>query len=278
MKNNKRAFYRHPTFIVFIFFAIIILISNHLFSEYIKELYPYKEPGIYGRDFFMGILVNLNSSIIDFFVIGIIVFFIDTHRNNKEKQLDSLQRLSDYSTHSSLELNLRKLTLVKQLLSQGKILDLDGLALDGITLKDMNFEGHSLTGFNLSNCILKNCHFVKCDLKAVILNGSQGDNVSFDECKIDEMKLIDGKYKNLKITNSSIARSKFRKSDLRSCEITNCNMKNCEYTNANFNRAKLERLKDFDLNEFSKTENANYIKTEEDNIDKLKIIQPNIKF
>lgn len=267
----------HPTFIVFIIFIISVLAANSLYSYYVSDLYPYSDPGIYDRNFFMGVLVNVNSSIVDFFVLGVVVFFIDNFRNNKERLNDSLQRLADYAAHSSIELNLRKLTLLKNALSSGEDVNIDALNLEGITLKNMEFKNQTLTGLNLTGCKLENCIFINCNIKAIILIGTNGENVLFENCKMNETKLIDGKYKFLTFSNCDLEKTKFRKAKLLQTKFLNCNVKDCEYTYAEFERARIENLRNVDFVELVKAANLNYLDADPAFVTNLRVLDSNIR-
>lgn len=276
-KKNFSKIACHPTFIVFVVFIVLVLAANQIYSCYVKDLYPYSNPGIYDRNFFMGVLVNVNSSIIDFFVIGVVVFFIDYFRSKKERLNDSLQRLADYATHSSVELNLRKLTLLKNALSSGEDVNIDALNLEGITLKNMEFKNQTLTGMNLTGCKLENCLFEDCNIKAMLLIRTTGENVFFENCKMNETKLIDGKYKFLTFSNCDLEKTKFRKAMLSQTKFLNCNVKDCEYTNAEFERAKLENLRNVNFEELVKAANLNYLDADPAFVRNLRALNSNIR-
>lgn len=62
--------------LVFLIFSIVIITLSLSFNFLCKYIFPTSSAGIYNKDFWVNLLVNLNSSIIDFLFLGLVILYL----------------------------------------------------------------------------------------------------------------------------------------------------------------------------------------------------------
>ncbi|HFJ8954268.1 TPA: pentapeptide repeat-containing protein [Serratia liquefaciens] len=276
MKLSKKI---HTTILIFIIFAVATILISTFFPWLSKVVFPNTEVGIYNKEFWYNFLINANATILDFFVIGIVIYFLDQRRGKNELTQELLRDLEDFAPHSTVELNLKKLGIIKRLINLGvNKIDIQRICIKDVEIRNVSMIDSDLTGINLEKSRLKNCKFEKCNLRSLNLDGGKIKNVIFKDCQIRNMKLIDGTYsalffENVDLTNSTFVNSNLSGAIFKNCELSNVSFEKCNLRNVNFKTSR-----NINLLALSKAENLDYIYADDVILEQLKNLRPEVKY
>ncbi|MBL0909108.1 pentapeptide repeat-containing protein [Pectobacterium carotovorum] len=288
MEKLKRLF--HATIIAFLVYTIIIVAISALFPFLSRHIFSTTHLGIYNHSFWVSFLINANSSILDFLVIGVIIYFLDKSRERKEKERERKEKekkfisemrmdLEDYASHSTTEINLKKLGIIKRLMERGeRKIDIQRISLKEISIKKLQFNDSDLTGINFEETRISDCIFTDCNLRSLNFNKSKAKTLKFENCKINNMKLTNGKYTELVFNNCDLKNSTITNSVLPSCIFNNCNMEGVLYTGSDMRSVNFKNSTNISPTSLSEAKCIDYIVAEKSIIDELKILRKDVKF
>ncbi|CNC79592.1 secreted effector protein PipB2 [Yersinia intermedia] len=281
--------------IVIIFFVyFIIIVTWSLFFPWLSTwFFPKTEIGIYNKGFWSDLLVNLNASSFDFFVFGIILFFFEKRRERNENNKDLLNNLIDISKYNSLEINLKKVGILRRL-NEMKIYEItvhrmnisgtgDDMSSNAekakyIEIRDIKFKESDLTGLVLNDIYMTNSEFVNTKLQAISLIGSKLKNVTFNNCNMRNAIFSHAKFHNVTLINCNLTKASFRSGEFKSCIFKNCDMNGAIFDVANMNRANLRSVTNLDEGELCRAKNLDYVVVDDDMKLKIKTLKKDVKF
>ncbi|MGR4006731.1 pentapeptide repeat-containing protein [Vibrio harveyi] len=271
------------------FFSTLPLMSNTTF-------------GLYNRDFWENFLVEAHGFLLDFIIFGVIVFGFDHLRAKREsnnqreeakkiakdkaerRKKDEIERmleeLSDYADLDLPEVNRKKFGHIKRLQNfDVKLLDVTQLTLNGCNVKSFSFEsGSRLIGFQLQDGYMSDVSFDNVKMRSSYFNGSKLTSCTWIECDITKLVLKDttnakgSKFINCKMTNADL-----RGANLTGSEFTGSDLSNVKFEGAILDRADFRETLHLDLEQLSKADSLNYLKMSKEQLEKLKILKPDIK-
>ncbi|AIV30160.1 hypothetical protein EC036_25130 [Enterobacter cloacae] len=253
-------------FIFFIYAALIILTTSKTDN--------------YDKDFIKNFLVNANSSILDFLILGVILYYFEHKRQNKEAIKELIEDLGNLAKHSSAELNIMKLKIMRQLISKG-VLDIKvpRIELNGLTsIKNLDFKQADLSSINMSESYIKKCSFTNCNLSAMNIKGSTLREVKFINCEIKNIKAIKANFKNVKFENCNFEGGFFSDSEMKSCQLQECNFKLVTFTGANMRSANLRNATNINTSHIADAKSIDYIICDQNIENELKNMNLGIKF
>ncbi len=234
----------------------------------------------YSKTFFANFLVNANSSIVDFLILGVILYYFEHKRQNKETVKELLEDLENLAKHSSTELNIMKIKIIRQLNSKGIFnINIQRIELTNLsTIKYLTFKNSDLNSLNMSNSYIRDCLFVDCDIRALNINESRIKNVQFIRCNLKNIKATNVKFQNIEFDTCNFSGGSFYNSNLKSCIMKNCDFKDVIYEKAILLSANILGAKNINTEKMIEAENLNYIKCSNDIKTELKEKKPGIKF
>ncbi|MGN7971475.1 pentapeptide repeat-containing protein [Serratia sp. 22264] len=276
MKSNKKI---HTTVKIFIIFTFVVILISIFFPWLSKIIFPNTELGIYNKEFWYNFLINANATILDFFVIGVVIYFLDQRRGKTELTQELLRDLEDFAPHSTVELNLKKVGIIKRLINLGvNKINIQRICIKDVEIRNISIMDSDLTGINLERSKLKNCKFERCNLRSLNLDGGKIKNVIFKKCQIRNMKLIDGTYSALLLEDVDLSNSTFVNSNLSGAIFKNCELSNVTFEKCNLRNVNFKTSKNIDILALSKAENLDYIHADEMILDGLRVLRPDSKY
>lgn len=234
----------------------------------------------YDKDFLKNFLVNANSSILDFLILGVILYYFEHKRQNNEAIKELVEDLGNLAKHSSPELNIMKLKIIRQLISKG-VLDIKvpRIELNGLTsIKNLDFRQADLSSINMSESYIKKCTFINCNLSAMNINSSTLREVKFVNCEIKNIKANKANFKNVKFENCNLEGGFFNESEMKSCQLQQCNFKLVTYIGANMRSANLRYAKNINTSHLADAKNIDYLICDENIEQELTDMNLGIKF
>ena len=272
----------YAAFVFLIFSAVIITLSLS-FNFLCNNVFPNSSMGIYDKNFWVNLLVNLNSSIIDFLFLGLVILYIDkkiqkekdnnNHQKMIQERIEILRRdLKDYAEHSTIELDLRKAGIVRDLckLNENKI-DVRKIQIHEVALRDID-----LIGLSLYRSKLEKLSFKKCTLRSLNLMEGNSKKLSFCDCTIRNMKLNNGSFKAIEFKNCSLVNSKMNNAELNSAIFINCDLQDVTFENSNLRSANFKGSINIDVEQLIKAACLDYIIADEDILSKVKVLRNDV--
>lgn len=208
---------RIPIFILCIFAALTVLATG-LWGEISGFILPNTTWGLYSKSFFENVLVEAHGTIVDLFVVGVILYWFERRHNITEEIARHEEILSDLRLYRAPDSSYRILGTVRRLLALGvKQLHLSELNLSGLEIEQIELINSNLHATIFTNSHLRNVTFDKCNCEAVIFAGAKLEHTHFK--------------------NSSFRRAKFQDAILKGIDFTSCQIEDANFTNANLRSA-----------------------------------------
>ena len=273
MRQAWRSLY--PTSYIFLIFSVIVVLLSFGWGYYNNNHYPYSSNSFYNFGFFQYLLINLNSSIVDFLVLGVIVIFFERRREHTSKQNALIDDLKDYASYSSDEINLKKAGLLKRL-SQAEVRDLSiqRIIITNISIKEIKFSSGDISGSSFEKTKMRKVYLNNMMLKSVNFNGANLDGCHFKNCNMYNLKMKEAKASGIQLNDSSLVNAQFYNSELKGCDLRNCDLTNVNFEGANLNRANLLGAKNLNIDDLVKARSLNYISVDENILEEIKKRRP----
>lgn len=231
--------------IVFLLFSGIVIIITGCWEWISSVIFPNQTWGLYSKSFFEGVLSNAHGTIIDLFVIGLVLFWFEQRRSaredaqrekrqtEKEKERLSIIRendikryretLSDLRFYRAPDAPYRALGAIRRLVSLGE-------------------TGLEISEIDLSNFDIKNLTISKSDLHATIFKNSHISNLHLKDCRCEAAIFIEAELKHTKFINSSLHRAKFNRAILKGMNFTTCDITWANFDNSNLSSANFKNV------------------------------------
>ena len=275
--------------LVFLIFSIVIITLSLSFNFLCKYIFPTSSAGIYNKDFWVNLLVNLNSSIIDFLFLGLVILYFDK-KNQREKErkdsqkliqekIDILRRdLKDYAEHSTIELDLRKAGIIRELckLSQ-KNINIRKIKIHEVELSEIELIDSDLSGLSLYKTKLENLSFKNCLLRSLNLMEGISKKVLFSGCTIRNMNMNNGNFKAIKFEKCSLVNSRMNNAELNSAIFIDCDLQDVTFENSNLRSANFKGCKNINVELLIKAACLDYIVADEEILSKVKSLRDGVK-
>lgn len=234
----------------------------------------------YNKSFLQNFLVNANSSILDFLVLGVILYYFEYRKQKSENISELLEDLENIAKHSSTELNIRKIKLIRSLNAQGVYhihsprMKINNLA----TVKYIKFHDAELSGLEFTKSSIRDCSFENCSIQALNLTDATLKNVTFINCKIKNMKAKNATLKNISFVNCFLVGSDFTNCQLKSCILKQCDLEGSKFNDADLSNANILQSTNIDAHALINAKKLNYLICDQDIKILIKSLRPEVKF
>jgi hypothetical protein len=141
---------------------------------------------------FSDIQVEAHGLIMDVFVFGILILWINKIRDRHNLRLRYHEKIDDFRDWKSDEAKYRILGTIKRLARLGeKIFDVNRAYLWGIHLENISFEDSNFNCTNLTEAYISNCSFKRVDFTGASLAKANIVRCLFYDCKLDRANFFD---------------------------------------------------------------------------------------
>lgn len=263
---------------VFLFFSIfIILVSG--FLPYLQEnILPNTSWGLYDRDFWPNLLVNVNSTLVDTLIIGILVLWLDSNRNRSEQIRQYQDAISDLRYYRGPDGPHRILSKIKRLSElKADALDLHDCVLSKQRVEAINFTRGNLHGVNLEESNLKNCNFKEVKSQGANFKSIKQNGCFFEKCDFRRSNFTKANLSGVDFGGSNLERANFESADLSSAVFKNSDLKNSNFSNATLRSANLITAINVTAEQLAQAKNIDYILVDPALLAELKILVPSMK-
>ncbi len=278
----------HALLIFFVFSITIIAISLG-FNFLSKHILAKSSLGIYNKDFWVNLLINLNSSIVDFLFLGLVVLYFDKKKEKKREE-DKLKELNqmkvialkrdlkDYAEHSTLELDLKKAGIIHELCNMNEnTINTKKIRIHSVALKNIRLVGSDLSGLSLFQTKLENIIFNDCTIRSLNLMESSSKYVKFLDCTIRNLKLNNGKFKAICFERCGLINSRMNNADLSSAMFFDCDLQDVTFDKSNLRSANFLGSKNINIESLCRADCLDYIVAEDDVLAGIEKLRPEVK-
>lgn len=284
MKKVLTYFYERPVFAAlstFSIYLLIVFLITVFFPWLSIHILPNTFAGLYNKQFWEGVLVNLNSSVVDFFVFGVILFYF--HKKGESNSIISsmLNELSDIAKYDDIQLNLRKVGILKRLSSLGhNIYTLHRIAIggNGVEIRDVKIRKSDFTALNAKKVYINTLSVIESSLRSSDFSESKIRNARFDSCNFRNTNFEKTTSVGNKFNNCDFKNANFKNSNFKSSIFVDSNFEGVNFEGCNLNRTNLKNATNIDITELCKASDLHYIIAEQSIISQIKIMRPDVKF
>lgn len=251
---------------VFISFVIIVYVFSEINS-------------VYDSGFLNSLLGNLNASIWEFLVLGVILFFFEKRRQNESSISDLLSDLENYGTASELALDIQRLKIIKELNRRGCFdIKVQGIKLQSMSaVKGLKFIDAQIAELSFHSSTLNNCEFINCDIRNLCLVNAKLKNVKFTNCKMKNSDFKEGKFSGLTIEDCTLDGTDMSDADLQSCLLAGNKFNGANFSKANLKMTNLTKSTNLNAQQLATAGNLDYIKCDQHILRELTQLRDDIK-
>lgn len=214
---------------VFLAFSTIIVTITGFWGWISNNIFPSQTWGLYSRSFFEDILANAHGTIIDLFVVGLIIYWFEQRRNERD-ETERTRRLREDKARRNRE-DLADLRYDRSTDAPYKVLGTIRRLLD---LEEKNLK---LSEINLSKLEIRDLKLEHSDLHATIFKDSRLLRVSIDNCRCEAAIFIDAQLEHTTFSKTDLRRAKFQNAMLKGMDFTSCDVAHADFSGADLSSA-----------------------------------------
>lgn len=288
MSNSIKSLYRkiknHPYMAVFLVFSIYLtftVICSINFPYLSSKIFPKTSLGIYNKEFWINLLINLNASLIDFAFFGIALFIFQRRNERTLLIQETKNSLSDISKFNDITLNLKKVGLIRRLNEQECYsinmhrLNISG---NGVEMRDIKLIDSDLSGLESEFIYINNVEFEGCNIRSSNFQNSKLRNLTMTDCTLKNINFSHSKLKGAIIKECRLIGAKFKGANLQSAVLSGSNLDGVNYEDANLNFANLKDATNIDVSELCKAATLNYVVLDAAIEQQVKALRGDVKF
>jgi uncharacterized protein YjbI with pentapeptide repeats len=152
----------------------------------------------YNRDFFINVLANAHGTLIDIFVIGILILWLNRIGESRAEIQRYHEEIEDFRGWESEEASRRIRGIIKRLNNAGVTkINLEFTFLPKMNLKNINLEGSSLTHADLRDTFLQGANLANASLSYAKMQGAHLNNVDFNNADLNGAYLQNASFGSL---------------------------------------------------------------------------------
>lgn len=206
------------TVLILIILSIVTILTTGFWDEVSNFVFPNLTWGLYDKDFFENVLVEMHGGIIDLLIVGVILYGFDIRRTKKDSIENARNDLADLKYYFGSDASFKFYRALRRLAS----------------LEVHNVE---IPNGSLSNLKIKSLSLSKSNLVAVDFSRSSLDNVTLQKCDLQAAQFIDSKLRHCTFENLNLERSKFIKADLKGMNFESCIIEGAIFKDSNLQSA-----------------------------------------
>lgn len=263
---------------VFIVTTLIVFLTTANWPYLSSWIFPNTTLGLYNKSFWENVLVEAHGLVFDIFLIGLVLVWMDSHRQKRESIKLNQEGLLDLNTFVDEIYQKRKINMIKRL-NENEVykIDVTDLTFYDIEIKAAKFINSRLFGLKLSQC--KIFHL---DIQSSKLNSANFSCSSLKKSQILDSNLNNANFSEAKLIGincqkSDLFRVKFINTNLEGADLRGCNLKKTVFDGANLKQTNIKKCKNVSCKALAKAKCLDYIKADDEIIHKLKKLRPEMK-
>lgn len=195
-------------------------------------------------DFMIQLLAELHGLVLDIFVIGILIVWINRLSEKRRAIEFCKQQIDDLRSLRGDHVRLKIMSCIK-ILNRYKIfeIDLNGVSVSNAPLNNINLTGSDLNGFecrkaklidatltrcNMNGSIFDKADLFQADLSYVSGNGARFNNANLSKAKLCHSKFITTSFRNCYLNGASLAGSNLLSADFEGAHLLEVDFRGCK--------------------------------------------------
>lgn len=244
-----------------------------------ESVFPTTTLGLYNRDFWENVLVEMHGMVVELAVVGILLLWLDGRRGKKKELAQCREDLKNYATLDFPESHLKKIGALKTLISADEAgLDARYLHLSGRSLADINVSGWNLIGLKVNGGKLEKSKFENVDARSSNFVQCKMKNVTFDGGSLYRCKFEGAKLRQVLFKNVRIEKAEFTHCDMPSTIFDGVSLKGVKFEGANLANSSFKSAFDIDVHELSKAASLDHIAINDALLVQLLALRPDMKY
>lgn len=263
---------------VFIVTTLIVFSATAFWPYLSSWVFPNTTLGLYNKSFWENVLVEAHGLVFDIFFIGLVLVWMDSHRQKRESIKRNQEGLLDLNTFIDEIYQKRKINMIKRL-NENEVykIDVTDLTLYDIELKGTKFINSRLYGLKFSKCRIFNL-----DIQSSKLNSADFSYSNLKKSQVLDSNLNNANFSGAKLIGidfqkSNLFRVKFINTNLEGADLRSCNLKKTVFDGANLKQANIKKCKNVNCKALAKAKCLDYIKADDEVIHELKELRPEMK-
>lgn len=228
------------TLIILCFISVFIVLTTGFWGAVSSSVFANSSWGLYDRNFFENLLVEMHGSIFDLLVVGVILYWFEKRRDNQEKLSRAKEDLDSLKYYYGKDSSFKFYSALRYLLSLGvNKADIPEANLNNLKIDALHLSSSNLIATNFNKSILSNVVFDECNMEAANFIDSELKSTSFKKVNLKRAKFINAKLKGIDFRSCDIKGAVFNKADLKSAnfrgvDCSQVNFEGADLRSANF--------------------------------------------
>nr|QJS05187.1 pentapeptide repeats family protein [Psychrobacter sp.] len=206
------------TIFMLIILSIVTVLITGFWEGVSNFVFPNLTWGLYNKDFFENLLVEMHGGIIDLLIVGVILYGFEIRRAKSDSIKEAKNNLADLRYYSGSDASFKFYRALRLLAS----LKVHNVEMPNGSLNDLKIKSLSLS---------------KSNLAATDFSRSTLDSVSLQNCDLQAAQFFDSKLRHCIFKNLNLKRSKFIKADLRGMSFESCIIEGAVFKDSNLQSA-----------------------------------------
>ena len=236
---------------LFLAFLVVVVLLTGFWETVSTTILPNTGWGLYSREFFSNLLASLHGNLVDFLLIGIILYWFERrHSAQQDASAKEMQReiaiernteaLEDVAQYKGQDASFRTFAIVKRLIRlRGFPIACANATLSNLNIRGISLKGAKLHGVNFSNSRIQDVDLESAVLDAADFSGAILTNVKLKGASIRRAKFVGARANGMDFRGALLAYADFRETDLRSAifagvDCNGVNLDGADLTQANF--------------------------------------------
>lgn len=257
--------------ITFAIFSAFIIVATGFWSDLSARVLPNTTWGLYSKEFFEDVLIGAHGTLIDLFVVGIVLYWFEKRSEQREKAIkEESEKLNAVTRHKEALADLRfyegsdaahrTLSTIKRLVAL-EVYDFPcpEADLQKTNVEDLRFTGANMHAINFSHAKIKSISMTNCVCDAGIFINSRMQHISLKNVSFNRAKFCGANLSGIDFTGCSIQRADFSNANLRSAIFRDVDCKGVNFDNADLRSANFKGAKNLTNEMLQKAKNIDYI-------------------
>lgn len=232
-----------------IILVTIPIMSFSLFGLfYLKFGLEYLKNIIKSDDYIAGMFININSSVLDYIVFGVIIALIQEAVSNRSRRKALLLQIENNRGVKKIEASSSTFSSINEL-RKHRIFEynLDKCYFENVHFKEyfkmLKFTNAELQNIKFTELLVENLHFKSLEVYELKLTNTIIMNGKFDNCKFYKMPIGKNSFlKNIIIESIVFDNCNLSKVEFQFCVFKNVKFISCNLSNTKFIHCNLVNL------------------------------------
>lgn len=256
---------------IFLILATFLILVTGFWLEISTFILPNTTFGLYSRPFFEGFLLNSHGTLLDLFLLSIVLAWFDSRRKIQEKKRNEeaqkqaavtrhVESLQDLRYYRGEDVSYRTWNAIRRLQELGEQsfacpeATLNGIRIKDLTMTGANMRAITMINSNIIGLSLKDTHCEASNFSDARMSGVSFDNTDFSRANFSRAKLT-----GIDFSSCNIQRANFSGAILRSANFKGVDCRGVKFVDADLRSANFRGATNLTEEMLSAAKDTRYI-------------------